>query len=66
MASPTSDVIWCAKVEQFGVNVGVQFGDSSSNGSQDIRLPHFVTNDHDHNDDYDAGVRRSSHRGKTP
>ena len=29
-------------------------------GSRDIRLPHFVTNDDD------AGVRRSSHKGKMP
>ena len=51
-----------------GVNIGLvgldaleKFGDSRSNGSRDMRLPHFVTND----DDDGAGVRRISHRGKT-
>ena len=41
----------------------VKFGDSRSNPSRDIRLPHFLTNEDDDNDD--AGVRRSSHKGKT-
>ena len=43
------------------VKVGVQLGDSRSNRSRDVRLPHFVTND---DDDNDAGERRSSHTGK--
>ena len=45
------------------MKVRVKFGDSASHRSRDIRLPHFVTND---NDDNDAGVRRSSHKGKKP
>ena len=40
-----SDVISGVDVEQVGVKVQVTFGDSSSNRSRDIRLPHFVTND---------------------
>ena len=32
---------------QVGMDDLVKFGDSSSNGSQDIRAPHFVTNDGD-------------------
>ena len=40
----------------------VKFADSRSNSSRDLRLSHFVTND-DHDD---AGVRRSSLKGKTP
>ena len=39
-------------VEQAGMNARVKFGDSKSNHSRDIRLPHFVTNDDD-NDDID-------------
>ena len=46
-------------VGQISMDVPAQFGDSSSNGSRDMRLPHFVTNDND------AGVCRSSHKGKT-
>ena len=46
-------------VDPTGVNVLVKFGDSRSNGSRDIRLPHFVTNDNDHdNDDNDDAGRR--------
>ena len=37
-----SDVISGANVEQVGLNVHVKFGDSRSNRSRDIRLPHFV------------------------
>ena len=40
-----SDVISGVDVEQGGMNVHVKFGDSRSNCSRDIRLPHFVTND---------------------
>ena len=39
------------------MKVLVKFGDSRSNRSLDLRLPHFVTND-DHG--YDAGIRQSS------
>ena len=53
-----SDVVSGVDEEQFGMNVHVKFVDFRSNRSRDIRLPHFVTND--------AGVRRSSHKGKTP
>ena len=38
----------------------VKFGNSRSNRSRDIRLPHFVTNEDD------TGVRWSSHKDKTP
>ena len=41
------DVISDVAVDPTGVKVRVKFGDSKSNGSQDIRLPHFVTNDVD-------------------
>ena len=36
-----SDVISAAVVEPTGMKVLVQFGDSTSNHSRDIRLPHF-------------------------
>ena len=55
-----SDVISGVIVDPTGMKVRVEFGDSRSNRARDIRLPHFVTNDHD------AGVCRSSHKGKTP
>ena len=42
-----SDVISGAVVDLTGVKVPVKFGDSRSNRSRDIRLPHFVTNDND-------------------
>ena len=38
-------------VDPTGVKVPVKFGNSRSNHSRDIRLPHFVTND----DNDDAG-----------
>ena len=41
----TSDVISGAIGGQVGMDVRVKFSDSSSNGSRDIRLPHFMTND---------------------
>ena len=50
-----SDVISSVVVEPTGMKVRVKFGDSSSNRSRDIRLPHFVTNNDDGNDD--AGRR---------
>ena len=31
--------------QPIGVKAGVKFGDSTSNGSGDMRLPHFVNND---------------------
>ena len=40
-----NDVISCVAVEFVGVDVRVTFGDSRSNGSPDIRLPHFVTDE---------------------
>ena len=42
-----SDVISGMVVDPTGVKVPVKFGDSRSNRSRDIRLPHFVTNDSD-------------------
>ena len=50
-------------IDPTSVKARVKFGDSRSNRSRDIRLSPFVTNDYD---DDDAGVRRSSHQGKTP
>ena len=47
--------------DPIGVKVRVNIGVSRSNRSRDLRLPLFVTNDHDH-----SGVRRSSRKGKTP
>ena len=43
-------------VDLTGLKVPIKFGDSRSNRSRDIRLPHFVTNDDD-NDDNDVGRR---------
>ena len=42
------------------MDVPVKSGDSISNSSWAILLPHFVTNNND------AGIRLSSHKGKTP
>ena len=42
-----SDVVSGANVGQVGMDVHAKFCDSGSNGSQDIRLPHIVTNDDD-------------------
>ena len=53
------DVISGVVIDPTCLKVCVKFGDSRSNRSRDIRLSHFWTN-HDH-----AGVRRSSHKGKT-
>ena len=41
------------------MKVRVKFGDSRSNCSRDVRLPHFLTND---DDDDEANVRWSSHK----
>ena len=38
-----------------GMKVPVKFADSRSNRFRDIRLPHFVTNDDDNDDDADHG-----------
>ena len=46
-------------IDQTGVKVSVKLSDSRSNLSQDICLPHFVTND-------GAGVCASSHKGRFP
>ena len=51
------DVISGAYVRQVGTDALAKFGDSRSNCSRDIELPHFGTNNA--NDDHDAGVRRS-------
>ena len=59
--SLTSDAVSDVFIDQTGVKIPVKIGDSSSNRSRDMRLPHFVTNDGDN----DAGVRRSSHKGNT-
>ena len=48
-----SDVVSGVVVDPTGVKIPVKFGDSRSNRSRNIRLPHFATND---NDD-DAGRR---------
>ena len=40
-----SDVMSGGNVGQVGMDVPVKFGDSISNPSPDIRLPHVVTND---------------------
>ena len=53
----TSDVISGANVGHVGVDAPVKFGNYKSNCSRDIRLPHFVTNDHDG----DASICRSFH-----
>ena len=58
-----SDVLSSMVVEPTGTKAPVKLGDSRSNRSRDIRLPHFVTNDHDNDD---VGVHRSSHQGKMP
>ena len=47
----TSYPVWLY-VDLMGVRVRVKFGDSRSNRSRDVRLPHFDTND-DYNDDAD-------------
>ena len=50
-----SDVISGVIIDPTVMKVLVKVDDSRLNVSRDIRLPHFVTND-----DYDAGVSRSS------
>ena len=50
-------------VDPIGVKARVKFIDYRSNCSRNIRLPHFVTNDDADNDN--AGIRLSSHEGKT-
>ena len=40
-----SSVISTVVVDWMGVKVPVKYGDSRSNHSRDMRLPHFVTND---------------------
>ena len=49
-----SDVVSVEVVEATGLKVRVKLGESRSNRSRDMRLPHFVTN---YNDDDDAGRR---------
>ena len=60
-----SDVISGMIVTPVGMKVGVKLCNSKSNRSRDIRLPHYLPNDNDDESDDDAGVRRSSHKGKT-
>ena len=55
-----NDVISGQTVDIIGVDVPIKFGDSRSNHSRDIRLPN------DNDDDPNAGVLRSSHKGKMP
>ena len=50
-----SDVITGVVNQDVGMHVCANFGDSRSNRSRDIRLPHFVMNDD--NNDNDAGRR---------
>ena len=45
-----SDVISGVIVDPISVKVAVKCGDSRSNRSPDIRLPHFVTSDGDYDD----------------
>ena len=52
-----SDVISGVVVDPRGVKVFVKFGDSRSNRSRYIRLPHVVAN----NDNDDAGRRTPGH-----
>ena len=40
-----SDVISGVNVEHARVDVSAKFGDSRSDRSRDVRLPHFVTDD---------------------
>ena len=58
-----NDVVSGVVVDPTGVKLHMESGDSRSNRFRDIRLPHFVTNGDDNDDN--AGVRRrSSHKGK--
>ena len=57
-----SDVISGVVIDLTGVEVRVKLGDSRSNSSRDMRLPHFVTDDERTTND--TGVRRSSHKAK--
>ena len=41
-----SNVVSGMVIEMTGVEAGVKFGDSRSNLSRDIRLPHFAMNDY--------------------
>ena len=56
-----SDVKSGVVVDPRGVKVHVKFGDSGSNSSREMRLPHFVTNNdnniNDDDNDDDAGRR---------
>ena len=57
-----SDVMSSVVVDATGEKVPVKFGDSRSNRFSRYTTALLCTND---NDDNDAGVRRSSHKGKT-
>ena len=52
-----SDIISGVVMETVGEKFRVKYGDSKSKRSRDIRLPHFVTNDDNDNDDDDVGRR---------
>ena len=56
-----SEVISGVVVDPIRIKFHVKLGDSRSNRSRDIRVPHFVTNDVDGDDD--TNVRRSSNKG---
>ena len=45
-----SDVVSGMAIDPTDMKALVKFGDSRSNRSRDIRLPHFVTNDDDNDD----------------
>ena len=42
-----ADIVSGTVVDPTGMKAHVKFGDSMSNRSRDIRLPHFVANDND-------------------
>ena len=61
-----SDVISGVNAELVDVDIRENFGDSTSSLSQDMRLPHLVTDERRTMTTNDIGVSRSSHEGKMP
>ena len=57
-----NDVISGKFVNPTGVKVHGKVGDSRSNRSRDIQLPHFVTNNHDDDNDPGHHVRAKRHK----
>ena len=57
-----SDVIVGVAVEPTGMKVLVKYGNSKSNRSRYIRLPHSVTNDEDNDDDAGHHIREEIDR----